>query len=306
MLIRKACGFGLATIGSLALVGSVFGGEKIRLYGATGERILQEKIDGACGVGTKLELLKTKVRELDGEVARLEQDSIGRKVELDGAEARVHEGETAIAHQRQVLGRAAELLDQGAASYDIAGHRYSRADVEGDARAKLEACQGAERVLEDEKKIVQVKEKTVALAQAHLERARKRRGELASAVRTLEARVAEQQAKRALAEALDAQPLSTEVQGELARAERLAQEVTSKLEVEERVLDERLARKNGPTGQIDYDPATKPSAEEISHAIRAHLAGPVAAPISPATTAPATSAPDRVVDLEKASSASLH
>src|SRR4051794_21903864 len=105
-MIRKVVGFGLATAGSLALVGSVFGGEKLRLYGETGERIIQEKIDGACGVGTKLELLKTKVHELDSEVARLQQDTISRKVELESAAARVHEGEGSIAHQRQVLGRA--------------------------------------------------------------------------------------------------------------------------------------------------------------------------------------------------------
>jgi hypothetical protein len=101
-------------------------------------------------------------------------------------------------------------------------------------------------------------------------------------VRSLEARISEQQAKRALAEALDAQPISVEVQGELAKAERLAQEVQSKLEVEERVLDERLARKNGPTGQIDYEPAKKVESADVSRAIRAHLAGPV----TPATQAP--------------------
>src|SRR5581483_3681280 len=180
--------------------------------------------------------------------------------------------------------RAAELLDQGGASYEIAGHRYSRAEVEGDARAKLEACSSAERVLDDEKKIVGVKEKTLALATAHLERARVRRGEIAQAVKSLEARIAEQHAKRALAEALDAQPISTEVQGELAKAERLMQEVTSKLEVEERVLDERLARKNGPTGQIDYEPAKKTETADVARAIRAHLAGPsTPAPSSPSS-----------------------
>lgn len=303
MVLRKICGFGVASAGTLLLLGSVFGSDKIKLYGATGERMIQEKIDASCGVATKLELLKTKVRELDGEVARLEQDAIARKVESDGAAARVHEAETSIAHQRQVLARAAELLDRGSSTYEIAGHRYARADVEADARAKLEACQAAEKVLEDEKRIVQVKDKTLSLAQAHLERARVRRGELASAVRTLEARVAEQQAKRALAEALDAQPLSTEVQSELARAERLAKEVQTKLEVEERVLDERLARKNGPTGQIDYDPAQKPASEEISKAIRAHLAGPAA----PATTEPAAPAAELEKPVETpATGATLH
>jgi hypothetical protein len=282
-MIRKVMGVGLATAGSLALVGSVFGGDKIKLYGATGERIIQEKIDGACSVSTKLELLKTKVRELDAEVARLEQDAIARRVECDGASARVHEADVSIAHQKQILARAAELLDENQATYEIAGRRYARSDVEADARAKLDACSSAERVLEDEKKIVQVKEKTLALAQAHLERARTRRGELSQAVRSLEARISEQQAKRALAEALDAQPISVEVQGELAKAERLAKEVQTKLEVEERVLDERLAQKNGPTGQIDYEPAKKAEAQDVSHAIRAHLAGPVA-PATPAKT----------------------
>src|SRR5262245_43556238 len=99
-MFRKVMGAGLATVGSLALVGSVFGGDKIKLYGATGERIIQEKIDGACSVSTKLELLKTKVHELDAEVARLEQDAIARRVEHDGAGARVHEAEIAIGHQK--------------------------------------------------------------------------------------------------------------------------------------------------------------------------------------------------------------
>jgi outer membrane murein-binding lipoprotein Lpp len=286
MVVRNIMGFGLAAVGSVALVSSVFGGEKLKLYGRTGERIIEEKLDAACGVGTKLELLKTNVRELDSEVARLERDAIARRVELDAAQSRVGELESAIAHQKEILARAADLLDRNCTSYEIAGTCYPRESVEADARAKLEACRTAERVLEDEKKVVAVKARTLELARAHLERARTRRGELAQAVRSLEARIAEQQAKRALAEALDAQPLSTEVQGELAKAERLAKEVQSKLEIEERLLDERLAQKNGPTGQIEYEPSRPVETADVSRAIRAHLAGP------PQTAEPRTS-PER-------------
>src|SRR5581483_4858447 len=211
------------------------------------------KFDEATGVGTKLEVLKTRIGQLDDEVVQLRRDATGRQVELDAARARVRDAEHAIEKQKKVLARAAELLDEGRDVYEISGRRYARSVVEEDARAKLESYCAAERSLEDEKKIVLVREKTLELAQKNVERATKRRTELAALVRSLEARLAQQSAKRQLAEALDQEPLSAEVQGELAKAEKLAKEVEQKLDTEDKLLDERLARKDVATGVIDYE-----------------------------------------------------
>ena len=276
-MVKKMLGVGLATVGGLVLVGSVFGGE-IKTYGKTGQRILEEKIDEAAGVGAKLEVLKTRVVQLDDEVEHLRRAATSRQVELEAARGHVQEDEQAIARQRKVLTRAAELLDENRDAYQIAGRSYSRAVVEEDARAKLDSCVACERSVDDEKRIVQVREKTLELARAHLDRAVKRRTELSALVRGLEARLAQQKAKRALADALESEPLSTEVQGELAKAEKLAKEVEQKLETDDRLLDERLSRKDVPGGTIDYEKPAAPQAEDTARAIRAHLAGNAQAP----------------------------
>jgi hypothetical protein len=288
-MVRKLVGIGIATVGGLALMGSVLGGDRIKIYGQTGERIIQERLDDACGVATKLEVLKTRVQELDKEVVHLRQGAVSRQVDLDLARARVAECEASVERQKKVLARAAELLDENRDTYEISGRHYARAVVEDDARAKLESCSACERSLEDERKVIAVRERTLELAKAHLDRATKRRVELAQLVRTLEARVAQQQAKRALADALDTPPFSAEVQGELAKAEQLAKEVEAKLEVEDRVLDERLAKKDVSSGTIDYDGHVKAEPEDMARAIRAHLAGlPAEAPKAlPAPKAPA-------------------
>lgn len=275
MVVRKIVGFGLATAGGLVLVGSVFGGD-LKTYGRTGERMIHEKIDEATGVGTKLEVLKTRIQQLDDEVASLRRDATKRQVELDSARARVGDSEKAIERQRKTLAKAAELLDEGRETYEISGRKYARTVVEEDARAKLDSCAAAEKSVADEKKIVAVREKTLELARTHLDRAVKRRGELASLVRSLEARVAQQKAKRMLADALDQEPLSREVQGELAKAEKLAKEVEQKLETEDRLLDERLAKKDLASGVIEYDKPAPAVSEDTARAIRAHLTGATA------------------------------
>jgi hypothetical protein len=278
--MRRIMGIGLATAGGFMLVSSVFGGD-LKTYGRTGERLIHEKVEEMAGVSGKLEVLKTRVVELDDEVASLRRDTARRQAELDAARARVTEGEAAIEHQKKVLAKAAELLDEGRAVYEISGRTYERCVVEEDARAKLDGCVAAEKSISDEKKIVAIREKTLELARAHLDRATKRRVELASVVRSLEARVAQQKAKRALADALDQAPLTNEVQGELAKAERLAREVDEKLQTEDKLLDERLARKDVPSGTIDYEkPASEP-ALDVARDIRAHLEG-----AAPATAAP--------------------
>jgi chromosome segregation ATPase len=281
-MVKKMVGIGLATVGGLALVGSVFGSE-IKTYGKTGGRIIEEKIEEAAGTGAKLEVLKTRVVQLDDEVDHLRRAATSRQVELEAARAHVQEDEKAIARQRKVLSRAAELLDENRDSYEISGRTYTRAVVEEDARAKLDACASCEKSIEEEKKIVQVREKTLELARAHLDRAVKRRTELSALVRGLEARLGQMKAKRALADALDAEPLSSEVQGELAKAEKLAKEVEQKLETDDRLLDERLARKDVQGGTIDYEKPAEPKPEDTARAIRAHLNGNApAAPASPA------------------------
>jgi hypothetical protein len=282
MVMRKLAGFGLATAGGLILVSSVFGGD-LRTYGRTGSRMIHEKIDEATGVATKLEVLKTRIGQLDEEVVQLRRDATGRQVELDAAKGRVREAEQAIEKQKKVLARAAELLDEGRDVYEISGRRYARSVVEEDARAKLESCCAAERSLEDEKKIVLVREKTLELARQNVERATKRRTELAALVRSLEARVAQQNAKRQLADALDQEPLSAEVQGELAKAEKLAKEVSQKLDTEDKLLDERLARKDVSTGVIDYEKAPAAPSEDTARAIRAHLGQGSSSESKPAT-----------------------
>ncbi len=275
-MVRKLVGFGLATVGGVVLVSSVFGSD-LKTYGRTGERIIQEKIDEATGVGTKLEVLKTRIQQLDDEIVQLRRDATKREVELESARVRVTDGEKAVERQKKVLAKAAELLDENRDFYEISGRKYARNVVEEDARAKLETCVGAEKSIADEKKICAVREKTLELARQHLDRAVKRRAELSALVRSLEARIAQQKAKRMLADALDQEPLSREVQGELAKAEKLAKEVEQKLETEDRLLDERLAKKDMATGVIEYDkPAAAPASEDTARMIRAHLAGPEA------------------------------
>lgn len=269
-MVRKILGFGLATAGGVVLVSSVFGGD-LKTYGKTGERIIEEKLDEATGVGTKLEVLKTRAVQLGDEVARLRRDATTRQVELEAARAHVQEDEAAVERQKKVLARAAELLDENKEDYEICGRRYARAVVEDDARAKLQSEIACERAVEDEKKIVSVREKTLELARAHLEQAQKRRGELAALVRSLEARLEQQKAKKALASALDQEPLSSEVQGELAKAEKLAKEVEQKLDTEDRLLDERLAKKDVPSGTIDYEKPAPQPAEDTAKEIRKHL-----------------------------------
>ncbi|MEZ0229156.1 MAG: hypothetical protein ACAI25_11065 [Planctomycetota bacterium] len=270
-MVRKLVGFGLATIGGCVLVGSVFGSD-VKTYGRTGGRMIQEKIDEATGVGTKLEVLKTRIHQLDDEIVQLRRDATKREFELEQARGRVTETEKAIERQKKVLSKAAELLDENRDTYEISGRKYSRQLVEEDARAKLESCVSAEKSIGDEKKITAVREKTLELARQHLDRAVKRRGELSALVRSLEARVSQQKAKRMLADALDQEPLSREVQGELAKAEKLAKEVEEKLAVEDRLLDERLAKKDVASGVIEYDkPAPAQVSEDTARAIRAHL-----------------------------------
>jgi hypothetical protein len=308
-MIRKLCGASLAVAGVVALATGVLGGERVRLYGKTGERWIGEQVEKIEGVTMKLELLKTKVHDLDGEVSRLERGVVQRQVEVDTLASRLKDEEANVARRKKTLERAASMLEENKAFYEINGHAYTREDLEHDARGRLEQCRDAEKGLDEDRRVLTIREKTLEIARQHLERARTRRVDLSREVRSLEARIAQHKAKRALAEALESPDLSRELCTELGKVEKMTKELEDKLAVEERIVDERLAKTEARTSSIDLEQTEAPAQVETARAIREFLTAPApkaapATPQAPAVEAPAPAIeapapePKRVLKLE--------
>ncbi len=291
-MLRKLFGSAIAIAGVVALTTGVVGSDKMRTYHKTGERWVSEQVDKLEGLPMKLELLRTKVSDLGEEVRRLERGVIQKRLDVDALATRVKEDEQRVERHKRALERAAALLDEGQVRYEINGHTFTRDDIERDARAKLEACRDAERSIDEQKRVLVIRERTLELSRQHLEKARVRRVEIGRELKTIEARIAQHKAKRALAEALETPDVSQEVQTELGRVEKMTKELRDKLAVEEKLIDERLAKTEaGTPGSIDYEAKPAEAASpDTAKAIREYL--------SPAPT-PAPAPTDKAVTPEK-------
>lgn len=255
------------------VVGALVFPDKLALYAGTGKRFIEEKIDEAQSMETKLALLETKVAGLDEEIVSLKEEVIRRKVDVESIEAMLETKSATHERLRRGLERASEILATGESEYAICGRTYSRGEVARDAADKLKIFKIQAETLRNLQTTLETKKRTLQMAETNVERGESVKGELVAKLRCLQADVEKYKAKQIYAETLNTDYSTTEFNTELGLTQKMLAEFEKKLEVKDRILDEQIRVNNDYIGGIDYEAPSVIYFEEgdLSVEIRAML-----------------------------------
>ncbi len=264
---------GVLSVIVVAVVAAFVYPEKVKLYAGTGKRMIQEKLDEAQGLETKLSLLETKVGGLDGEIARLKTEVIRPQVDVAYLEDLVDEKKQTHAGLRKALERASILLDEGKETYRIGGREYPRGSVERDAAEKLKIYKIQTETLDNLQETLRTKVHTLKLAGENVSNASALKAELIAKVRLLKADLEKYKAKEVYAETLKTDDLCAEFKTEMGRTQAMLSELEKQIAVKGRLLDERIRVGGNYIGGIDYTASKIFFEGDVSSEIEAFLNG---------------------------------
>jgi len=248
----------VAVIGVLA---ALVNPEKIMLYAGTGKRIIQEKIDEAQGLETKLALLDTKVEGLDEEIAELKTEVVRRQIDVEYLEDLVSEKTESHEKLAAALARASELLDEAKDTYRIGHRAYTFAEISRDAAEKLKLYKIQGETLQNLLQTLETKRSTLKMAADNVANAGNLRNELVAKVRYLKAELEKFKAKEIYVETVKTQDLAAEFKTEIGQTQKMLAEFEKQLQVKDRMLDEKIRLNTDYVGGIDYTTTTVSTAE---------------------------------------------
>ncbi len=236
----------------VGVVGALVYPEKLKLYAGTGKRIIQEKIEEAQGLETKLALLETKVSGLKREIEKLKTDVIRRQVDVEYLEGIIAEKEEASGRLRETLERASRLLADGKEAYLIGGREYSHGEVSRDAAEKLKIFRIQGETLENLAETLRTKKGTLEMARENVTNAENVKVELTAKVMFLKAELEKYKAKEIFAETVNAVDLAHEFKTEIGKTQKMLADFEKQLDMKDRILEERIRINGDYVGGIDY------------------------------------------------------
>jgi len=259
------------TVVVAAAVGFFIFPEKIKLYAGTGKRLIQEKIEEAQGLETKLALVETRVCSLDREINRLNTEMVRRQVDVEYLEDLVSEKVEAHENLRRAMKSASELLAEGRENYKINGRTYTHAEVSRDASEKLKIFRIQSETIDNLNQTLNTKKNTLQMARENVVNAESIKGELIAKVRFLKADLEKFKAKEVFAETKSTGDLTAEFKTEIGKTQKMLADFEKQLNVKERILDERIRINGDFVGGIDYTSPRVIIDEDVAAAIEACL-----------------------------------
>lgn len=248
---------GAMAVGSAA---AVFGPEQIRHWAESGKQTVEQKLKQCHTLENDLKEIREKVAALDQEILELKEKTLSETVQIEGIQQEIQDRAAGVENLRENLERADALLNSNLVQFRIRGLSYTRAEIETDVQDKMHLYQVQRDTLRQLRETLEVRTGALALLKENTERGQSLREELQGKVRLLEAGLEKLRAREAYAEAVttdfDAQEFSTQI----GDARQALASFEQKLEVKNRLLDERLkiSAEHSAVAGIDYTaPAEK-------------------------------------------------
>lgn len=259
--------------GALVLAVLLFGGKTVVSYAATGKRLLMSEAQARIPFGVEVERLRTVVGGLDDTVLRHEKKLVEQEVELEHLEREVTSRRDDLARAESTLTEVRALLSEPEPVYVIHGRSYRLEEVQRDAIARVDAYQSAKNVLEVRDATLHTLREAVNLGRRQIQEARHKRQQYEGMITRLQAENVKVQAKKELAASIGRLRLDESV-GDFEAAQGLYERLKKRLEVENRMIDARLAQ---PLDGIRYGvgaEVTRDPLREIDAVLRAEPAQP--------------------------------
>ena len=255
-----------ALLGSMAVgsAAAVFGPDQLVRWVHDGKETVEKHIADLNTLETELGTIQDRVDELDQEILDLKEQSLAEQVEIEALQTEIDDRATGVERLRENLERADALLESELRSIRIRGITYSRDEIQRDVEEKMRLYQVQNETLRQLRETMEMKQGALAMVHENVQRGQALREELQGKVRLLSASLDKYRAREAYAEAVtldfDAQEFTTEI-GE---ARQLLAKFEQKLEVKNRLLDERMKiAQDSDVAGIDY---TQPT--EVNHSLR--------------------------------------
>jgi chromosome segregation ATPase len=273
-LIGKTLVLGGLSAGAL---GCLYGKDQVLAWFQQGKQEIVAKIDELQGMKGELNSIESRVQSLEGEIRELREHSISEQIEVKRLEQEAADRQGALDRLKKNLEKAQSLLATAGERFVIGGVSYARAEIERDVAEKLDLWQVQQDTLAQLKQTLEVRQGALALAKENVTRGEALRGELTGKLRLLAAKLEKHRAREIYAEAVAGDFDAAEFQTTIGEVRQACAKFEGKLEVKDRMLDERMRVASGgkPAG-IDYE-SPEPAATDISERL-SRLLGPVVEP----------------------------
>jgi septal ring factor EnvC (AmiA/AmiB activator) len=262
-----------------------FGGtDQVMGWFQDSRQAVTEKINEFQGMSAELRKIESRVGRLDKEIQSLKENAIREDVEVRNLEQEVSDREEALERLRTNLEKANTLIETESDFFRIGGETYSRIEVERDVADKIRLYKVQEETMAHLRQTHMTHRNALALARENVNRGEAVRAELSSKVRLLKAKLERYKAREVYAEAVatdfDAQEFNTA----MGETRSLFAKFETKLEVKNRMLDQRkkISNNSQVTG-IDYEAPEKAPVDvrsELSRLLGNEVPAPAEGPVA--------------------------
>lgn len=259
--------FSVFLILSFTAAVAVLNWDELKVFAHTGKKMIEEKIDEAASMETKLSILETRIDGLDREIYDLKTEVVRRKVDVEYMDKIVGEKQNSLIDLKDALERASTLLEEKREYYVIGGRKYSHDEVARDAAEKLKLYKVQEETLENLRRTLDTKRKTLTLAEGNVAKGQSVKAELNAKVKFLKAQVERYKAKEIYAETVNIDDTSAEFKTLIGQTQKMLAEFEKQLEVKGRLLEERIRLGGEYIGGIDYTKEGVPISDDIAEEI---------------------------------------
>ncbi|MFP4145719.1 MAG: hypothetical protein ACLFV3_11310 [Phycisphaeraceae bacterium] len=247
-MIFKMTKYGLVAGAAALLLGGLMFGRDVVSYVYSGTRSVQTAVKDSVPVEFEIQRARDMAEQIIPELQANIRLIAEEEVEIATLRDDITDSEERLAEQRGRIARLRTMLDSGRAEFTLAGHNYSRERVGQDLADRFSHYREAKDILAGKRRLLETREQSLAAAMQTLERTRDRKTRLEQQIQSL-------QAQHRLVEAASVGSRVSVDDSQLARTQRLIDNIKKRLDVSERMLthEARLVERVPVEEQVNED-----------------------------------------------------
>jgi len=206
-----------------------FGRDALSYLGTTVSRV-HDSVRESVPVEFEIERARDMIEDLKPEIRRNMQLIAKEEVEVERLEKQAKQAETKLEKNRAELMRLKADLDTGKSTFEYAGHRYTASQVEEDMSNRFERFKTQDATIAKLHSILGARKKGLEAAHEKLE-------SMLAAKRQLEVDIENLEARQKMVEVAQTTSEFNFDDSHLARTKELIDEIGTRIEVAERLVD---------------------------------------------------------------------
>ncbi len=230
VMVTKLFKFGATLAIGFSVVGVLVFGSQLGSYVSTSANCVQESVQSAVPMEFELRRARDLVNQIVPELRANIRTIAREEIEVERLEREVAKADSDLLKRRQSVAALKGDFEVVQVSYDLNGHNVSRQQLAERLASQFEQYKRAKSIVTSKRQLLDTRRKSLQSAQLLLERTRTKKADLEQQIEGLVAqhRLMKAQATQSGFEVDDSQ---------LAKAEKLMSELSTRLETARRVLE---------------------------------------------------------------------